>query len=86
MPSSSQLQHNLMLAVTYSDALSKKTGIPKDVADEFIKADADVDMWQVDDVEGTVNNVLEYKGMKPIKIAALESICDDSSIRYLGWR
>lgn len=39
MPSVSKKQHNLMAAVANNPAFAKKTGIPKSVGQEFMKAD-----------------------------------------------
>lgn len=39
MPSKSAAQHRLMAAVANNPAVAKKTGIPKSVGEEFLKAD-----------------------------------------------
>ena len=39
MPSTSQKQHNLMVAVANNPAFAKKTGIPQSVGKEFVDAD-----------------------------------------------
>jgi len=39
VPSKSLAQHNLMAAVANNPAFAKKTGIPKSVGEEFVKAD-----------------------------------------------
>jgi len=40
MPSKSKAQHRLMEAVAHSEEFAKKTGIPQEVAKEFVKEDA----------------------------------------------
>ena len=39
MPSKSKAQHNLMAMVANDPAAAKRTGIPKSVGEEFVKAD-----------------------------------------------
>jgi hypothetical protein len=41
MPSKSKAQHRLMEAVAHSKEFAKKTGIPQEVAQEFVKEDAE---------------------------------------------
>lgn len=48
MPSKSKEQHDLMQAVLHSEELSEKTGIPQDVAKEFIDADKREGLYQKD--------------------------------------
>jgi len=39
MPSKSKAQHRLMEAVAHSEEFAKKTGIPQEVALEFVRED-----------------------------------------------
>lgn len=39
MPSKSRKQHNLMEAAMHNLAFRKKSGVPKKVAEDFVKAD-----------------------------------------------
>ncbi len=41
MPSKSKAQHRLMEAVAHSKEFAEKTGIPQEVAKEFVKEDAE---------------------------------------------
>jgi hypothetical protein len=41
MPSKSKAQHRLMEAVAHSEEFARKTGIPQEVAKEFVKEDAE---------------------------------------------
>jgi hypothetical protein len=41
MPFKSEAQRRLMEAVAHEPGVSEKTGVPKSVAEEFIKADSD---------------------------------------------
>lgn len=52
MPSKSQKQHNLMLAVSNDTDLSEKVGITQAVANEFLEKDAEEGIWQ----EGTLES------------------------------
>ena len=46
MPSKSKAQHKLMAAVANNPEFAKKTGIPKSVGEEFMKADKKMKKYQ----------------------------------------
>lgn len=48
MPSSSQKQHDLMLAVSKDKELAEKLNISQKVAKEFIKKDEEEGLWQAE--------------------------------------
>jgi hypothetical protein len=49
MPSRSRAQHNLFEAAAHDPAVRRRTGIPRDVADEFTAADAHNHKWKKQD-------------------------------------
>lgn len=59
MPSKSQKQHNLMLAVSNDEALAEKVGITQAVAKEFLSKDAEEGLWQEGSMESFDESTLE---------------------------
>lgn len=77
MPSKSQKQHNLMLAVSNDPALAEKVGIDQTVANEFLEKDAAEGLWQEGSLESFDETVLENED--ELKELMPEASAEDSS-------
>jgi hypothetical protein len=84
MPSKSQKQHDLMLAVSNDEALAEKVGIKQAVAKEFLEKDAEEGLWQEGSLESfdetTLENEEEMKDLMPeLSTESSDDDDDDSS-------
>jgi len=81
MPSKSQKQHNLMLAVSNDEVLSEKVGIKQAVAKEFLTKDAEEGLWQEGSMEAfdetTLENEEEMKDLMPDEVSEESSYKDE---------
>lgn len=81
MPSKSQKQHNLMLAVSNDEALAEKVGITQTVAKEFLEKDAEEGLWQEGSMESfdesTLEDEEEMKDLMPDEVSEESSYSDE---------
>lgn len=79
MPSKSQKQHDLMVAVSKDPELAEKVNIPQEVAREYVEKDAEEGLWQEESQESFDETTLESAELDELRpeTASTESEDDD---------